>query len=186
MDWRRRCITQFIVVASAGAYWSLIQEKQYRIAGRPPAIIRQRRSVGAVYQSLGRRFFRRAYRMSYDSFWVLHSKIENEIMNAVENRCTNTGEYFDPRNAPPVLNGAISTSVRLAVAIRYFAGGSPYDLCSVYGISYSSVLESVWIMVDAVNNHKEFHIVYPSSHEEQKNCKRIQEKLLLLLLSSLL
>jgi hypothetical protein len=49
-------------------------------------------------------------------------------------------------------------------SIRYFAGGSPYDLCSVYGISHSSVNECVWIIVDVVNKHKEFHIVYPLSH----------------------
>jgi hypothetical protein len=99
---------------------------------------------------------------------VLHSKIEHEIKNATENRRRDTGESLDPRNAPPVPNGSISTSVQLALAIRYFAGGSPYDLCIVYGVSCSSVLESIWIIVDAVNSHNEFHIVYPSSHDEQK------------------
>jgi hypothetical protein len=62
MDWRRRCITQFITLASAAAYWSLVgEEQQSKSGGRPPAIIRQRRSVDEVYQSLGARFFRRAY-----------------------------------------------------------------------------------------------------------------------------
>jgi hypothetical protein len=53
MDWRRRCITQFITLASAAAYWSLVgEEQQSKSGGRPPAIIRQRRSVEEVYQSL--------------------------------------------------------------------------------------------------------------------------------------
>jgi hypothetical protein len=106
--------------------------------------------------------------MSYDSFWVLHSKLENEIKNAVEDRRRQLGGCSEHTNAPPVPNGHISTSVRLAIAIRYFAGGSPYDLCSVYGISHSSLHESVWIIVDVVNKHKEFHIVYPLSHASQK------------------
>jgi hypothetical protein len=178
MDYRRRCFTQVIVLASAATYWSLRKEEQRRqIGGRPPAIIRQRRSVSDVYQCLGDNYFRRAYRMSYDSFWVLHSKIENEIKNEIENRRRKAGGSFDPRHAPPVPNGPISTSVRLAVAIRYFAGGSPYVLCSVYGNSHSSVQESVWIVVDAINSHKDMDIVYPSSHEEQqKIATGFQEK----------
>jgi hypothetical protein len=36
------------------------------------------------------------------------------------------------RTLEEVYNSIISTSVRLAVAIRYFAGGSPYDLYSAY------------------------------------------------------
>jgi hypothetical protein len=115
---------------------------------------------------------RRAYRMSYRTFWILHSKIRQEIINAVE-RCRSTkGHSSVPRHVPPVPNGTISTSVRLAVAIRYFAGGSPYDLCSVYGISHSSVIECVWFVVEAINNHKEFHFVYPSSHDEQRRIAR--------------
>jgi hypothetical protein len=176
MDWRRRNISQFIVLAAAAAYWSLQQEDQTsRGCGRPPAIIRQRRSVEEVYQSLGDRYFRRAYRMSYDSFWALHSQIEKEIKNAIENRRTKTLGSFDPRYAPPVSNGLISTSVRLAVALRYFSGGSPYDLCSVYGISHSSVHESVWIIVDAFNNQKEMRID-PSSHDDQKKLPRDSRK----------
>ena len=31
---------------------------------------------------------------------------------------------------PPIPNGPISTKVRLAVALRYFAGGLPYDIMS--------------------------------------------------------
>ena len=64
---------------------------------------------------------------------------------------------------PPYSKWAIATSVRLACALRYFAGGSPYDIMVLYGISYSEVLKSVWITVEAVNNCPTFIISYPDS-----------------------
>jgi len=51
---------------------------------------------------------------------------------------------------------------------RYFAGGSPYDIAVIYGISYSAMIESVWFVVDATNNQPDFHIKYPESREEQE------------------
>ena len=62
----------------------------------------------------------------------------------------------------------ISSSVRLACALRYFAGGSPYDLMCKYGISYVEVMRSVWTVVKAVNTFSDFHISYPSDHATQK------------------
>ena len=75
------------------------------------------------------------------------------------------GGVFKP---PPIPNGAISTSVCLALALRYFAGGSPYDLMLKYGVSHSSLFDSVWIVVEAIKNECEFDIKYTSSHEEQR------------------
>ena len=49
-------------------------------------------------------------------------------------------------------------SVRLACALRVFAGGSVYDLMSNYGISHTDVMDSVWHVVHAVNNLPEFKI----------------------------
>jgi hypothetical protein len=56
----------------------------------------------------------------------------------------------------------------LACALRYFAGGSPYDIMTNYGISHSEMLDSVWYVVDAVNRTNGFDIVYPESADEQK------------------
>jgi hypothetical protein len=44
---------------------------------------------------------------------------------------------------PPVRNGPVSTSVRLGCALRYFAGGSPYDIMAKYELSHASVYESI-------------------------------------------
>ena len=68
---------------------------------------------------------------------------------------------------PPVRNGPIDTSVRLACALRYFAGGSPYDIACSYGIAYCEVHNSVWFVVEAVNSHLPFFIEYPADVEKQ-------------------
>ena len=79
------------------------------------------------------------------------------------NRGLRGGNYVPP----PIPNGPVTTSVRLACALRYIAGGSPYDIMSVYGVSHTIVLDSVWCVVDAVNQLPNFHIEYPRSRAEQ-------------------
>jgi hypothetical protein len=65
-------------------------------------------------------------------------------------------------------NGPIYHSVRVTCAIRYFAGGSPYDLATTFGIAVSEVFESVCEVVNAVNQHPDFTIKYPDSHDKQR------------------
>jgi hypothetical protein len=57
--------------------------------------------------------------------------------------------------------------MRLGAALHYFTGGSPYDIMCVFCISYSEVLKSVWVVIDAINHCPQFHNSYPSSLEEQ-------------------
>jgi hypothetical protein len=66
-----------------------------------------------------------------------------------------------------VCNGPLTTCVRLACALRFFAGASQYDILAKYGISEKSVSESVWAVVEAMNNLDEFIIEYPDSEEVQ-------------------
>ena len=115
--------------------------------------------------------------MQYRSFWKLSDKLEEGIEQArLEHRgYENKGGRYENKGGreggrylpPPVPNGSIDSSVRLACALRYFAGGSPYDLMGKYGISHTVVMESVWYVVQAVNNLHEMDIEYPESAEEQ-------------------
>jgi len=57
--------------------------------------------------------------------------------------------------------------VRLACALRYIAGGLPYDIMAKYGISHTDVMDSVWYVVIAVNTTSEFKIEYSSCEVEQ-------------------
>ena len=110
--------------------------------------------------------------MTYEVFWMLHAKLQPGILESLKLWRRKTIASFGRtkrRNlSPPVPNGAITSSVRLACALRYFAGGSPYDLMCKYGISYVEVMRSVWTVVEAVNTLPEFHITYPSEHATQQ------------------
>jgi hypothetical protein len=55
----------------------------------------------------------------------------------------------------------------LACALRYFAGGLPYDIMLKYGISHASLYEGIWTDVEAVNSCDEFSIEYPAYETAQ-------------------
>ena len=122
-----------------------------------------------IYCCLGSPYFWRAYRLSYESFLFLHEILSVRIAKAVDDlrpyelRGGRGGNY----KPPPVRNGPVSTSVRLACALRYFAGGSPYHIMAKYGISHASLFESIWAVVEAVNSCEEFSIEYPASETAQ-------------------
>ena len=97
--------------------------------------------------------------MTYRSFKKLARMLHKPIMQAQQKKAQNY------RYIP---NGAITTSVRLACAMRYFAGGCPYDIMTTYNIGHTDTLMSVWFVVDAINSHPEFSVSYPSNHEEQR------------------
>lgn len=105
--------------------------------------------------------------MSCASFWCLHELLEEELGSVV----SKLWQYEPKENAfqsPPVPNGLISTSVRLlAIALRYFVGGSSYNIMAKYGVSHTSVFDRVWIVVECVNSLPFLYISYPSGHDEQ-------------------
>ena len=151
---------------------------RYGAATRP----RQRRTVQEIRLCLGAKYFQRAYRMSYESFWKLHEQLKDGIEEAHKKQLEKMRRQRRSRRArscgsgrgrhnnpppPPVPNGKISSEVRLACALRYFAGGSPYDIMAKYGVSYREVLNSVWYVVEATNMKDEWYIQYPQNHEEQ-------------------
>lgn len=121
---------------------------------------RERRTVKQIYDALGPYYFRRAYRMSYGIFLKLYDKLLPYLVKA--------SGYRDYEKAFYIHNGKIPLSVRLACAIRYFAGGSAYDIVCKYGISHTDVYVSVWMVVDAINMHPDFAIKFPDTDEEQE------------------
>ena len=62
----------------------------------------------------------------------------------------------------------ISSKIRLSIALRYFAGGSPYDIMLTHGVSYCSVFSSVWGVVDAVNSTEGLAFYFPSHQQQVK------------------
>ena len=101
---------------------------------------RVRRSVESVYHEIGEVLFRRAYRMTYQSFLELyrllepellriHKEIQKETVARRRKRSKSRGRSPSKTWKRHVPNGVITTStVRLAIALRFFAGGDLYDV----------------------------------------------------------
>ena len=98
--------------------------------------------------------------MTYSSFGHLSLLLSEGIILA-------SGQRDEFSSVHHVHNGRIMPELRLACAIRWFAGGSAYDIMTTFGISHSEVFTSAWIVVQAVNSLKEFDILYPTDHNEQ-------------------
>jgi hypothetical protein len=65
-------------------------------------------------------------------------------------------------------NGLIPTPTKVSVALRYFAGGSAYDISIVHGISHSDVFNCVWKVVDAINKCPDLAFRFLENHDEQR------------------
>ena len=112
-----------------------------------------------VFEPLGDYMLRRAYRMDKDTFYVLHEILEPHLQ-----------DHFFPakggKRDPKKNSYLIKTEIRLAVAIRYFAGGSPLDIMLIHGVSFYSVFSSVWGVVDCVNKCTELDFNFPTKEEQ--------------------
>ena len=123
-------------------------------------IPRERKTVMKIYRELGPTYFKRSYRMSYREFQKLYFTMKPYLTFT---RTMNTNEK---KSNPP--NGYIHDSIALACALRFFAGGDPYDLQQVFGISHSSVFTCIDSVIESINLVPGFVIQYPSDHCQQR------------------
>jgi hypothetical protein len=155
-------VIQSAVTAAVLCHFEVMKEFDHLWWSRTAAQPRRRQSVQEVYNTMGPLFFCRAFRMTLDSFWHLHAILLPHIRTAVSNnseyKCKG-GREGGNYSLPPIPNGPIFTSTRLGAAIRYFAGGSPYNIIFMFGISYVQVMTSVWIVVEAINICPQFNIL---------------------------
>ena len=131
-----------------------------RVSSRKGCMTRpwKRRSVGQVFNELGRIMFRRAYRMHIETFHALYLKIKVRLFLAIS--------YDEERQFAP--NGRVHPTVRLACALRVFSGGDPMDIAScVYGVSRTVVYDSVKYVRRAANTCRQMAIVFPGDHAKQ-------------------
>ena len=117
---------------------------------------RCRKSFDEIQAQFSDLMFRRVYRMHKSSFNRLYTILQPQL------DCIFGGGARGCNSAYH-----ISTKCRLSMALRYFAGGSPYDIMQVHGVCHVSVLESVWGVVDAINATTFFDYSFPS-HEQQR------------------
>ena len=100
--------------------------------------------------------------MNYSSFLKLAALINPFMATQIYSKSTS--------------NGPITPSVRLGVALRYYARGSSYDITSMFGIGVSKVYKSVWEVIEAIILTPDLDIQFPSTFEEQKKYNRIQKQ----------
>jgi hypothetical protein len=149
-------VAQLVMYIALQDIWDPPIEKANK--NRGPTIRRRRRSVSSIIYELGAHA-RRAYRMETTSFWELHRILFPSLNRQSRGRKRKRGK---------TPNGGITTPARLSMALRYFAGGSPVDICVVHGVSHCQVFISVWMVVDAVNQCDALSINFPTCHMEQE------------------
>ena len=140
--------------------YKLLVTKQYS------HILRNRKTVREMYDDAGSRAERK-FRMDHITFERLH----NIIATKLEKIFTN---YKQSHNKSP--RNKIHSSLRLSAALRIFAGGSYLDIFSDHGIGVSSVYNSVWAVVDAVNSTPELDIKFPDYEEQELIAQRFKTK----------
>ena len=92
--------------------------------------------------------FRLRYRFTFEGFYELLDKICDDLL------------VHDEELAATAKWGCVvEPETKLAMALRYLAGGSPLDLRLIYAVSKSYVYDCVWLVVDAVN--KAFPVQFP-------------------------
>ena len=98
--------------------------------------------------------------MNKVTFYKLHTILEPLLLN-----------HFFPKEggnrdiySNPYL---IKTEIRLSIALRYFAGASPYDLVVTHGVSMTSIFYSIWGVVDCINKCSQLDIIFPDYEKQQ-------------------
>jgi hypothetical protein len=83
------------------------------------------------------------------------------------NLCSLLREQVEPEYDDPLLINRIHHTICISIALRYLAGGQAMDIALVHGVSHSTVFESLWLVVDAINQQSELTINFPEYHDEQ-------------------
>ena len=98
--------------------------------------------------------FKRRYRLTWESFNKLLEKL-NPDLDIVNYKQAKNGHW----------GWIVPNAAKLAMALRYFAGGDPQDLFLIYHVSLGYVYKCVWAVVDAVNHRLHYH--FPIDESEK-------------------
>ena len=102
--------------------------------------------------------------MDYPSFLELHELLKDGIEEYVRKEGTTTNRSA---NQPFYRkNGKITTQIRLACALRYFAGGSYLDIIMSHAVGKMDFYQSIWSVVHAMNKCSFLDFQFPSTLAE--------------------
>ena len=136
---------------------------------------RVRKSVEKMILELGISA-RKALRMDPNVFYHLHDVLEAGIAAKFCSR--KAGDATGGQLAP---NGLVSTKLRLSCAMRCFAGAAVYDLILTHGMGRSTIYQSIWGIVDVINQSDDLALnadsaPFPSIAEQEDIAAGFLEK----------
>ena len=109
--------------------------------------------------------------MDYIAFKSLHcilqTGIQEYIINEREINDKNNGLDFYMRN------GRITTEIRLACALCYFAGGSYLDITVSHGIGKTDLYHSIWAVIHATNVCTTLQFSFPTMLSECESISNV-------------
>ena len=128
---------------------------------RGKLVRRQRRAWDDfVRPMLADKTFRRRYRLSHDDFNVLVGLLRPKL-----ERNSHMGG---------LRNGAIPVEFQLAVALRFLAGGSIYELMDGHCVSKAAAYAVFHRVIDALNECRALDVVWPEGEELEHQAKLFQ------------
>lgn len=106
--------------------------------------------------------------MTIEQFFSLYAKIRPSLHSVIQEATAEAEDTpkMKERRIHPV-NGLIPLTMQLGCAIRFWAGGNPYDICAMFGISYTEVFKSVNYCLAAIDISPDLKIQFLSSHKAQ-------------------
>jgi hypothetical protein len=113
--------------------------------------------------------FWRAFRMTRSTFDKLFGILKTDLENRF---LPKSGSKRGPKKS----NYIIDLKTRLAIAIRYFADASPYDLMQIHDVSLTTVFLSVWGVIDVVIKTDRLAYHFPSHDEQRKISQALSQK----------
>jgi hypothetical protein len=124
-------------------------------------IKRTRKAVESMMSELGS-YVQHAYKSGKEEFMKLHELLSPHLEEQFGN---------GKRLRGATVNGEVPSVLRLSAAIRYFCGGSIYDIMLSHGLGKQTVRRSIYGVINAVNACPELSFnangaAFPS-HEEQ-------------------
>ena len=134
-------------------------------------IKQKRRSLISLRNKYGN-LFDRAYRMDCASFQRLHELLKDGILHYI--RRSDSSQNYSPNPSFFVRNRNITTEIRLACTLCYFAGGSYLNITMSHAIGVTDFYLSVWAIVDATNRCPSLHFQFPTTESE---CQAISTEL---------
>ena len=105
--------------------------------------------------------------MDYKAFMRLHELLKAGIYKYISNN-NNQINYTTRHDLPSfhIHNGEIRSEIHLAVALRYFTGGSYLDITISHGIGKTDVYHSIWAVVHATNRCPRLQFQFPATVAE--------------------